>query len=790
MAFIVPLLLLACGGGEDVLETGEPTGTAQPQQYAGSLSCRQCHERFYDLWSTSHHGLAMQPFTPEFADTQLHRQNEAIRIKDEEYRFQSDDESGWVLAKTPEGEIKWPVKHVLGGKNVYYLLTEMERGKLQTLPVAYNVQTNKWFDMAQSGVRHFSDMEEEEEPFHWTDWPYTFNANCHSCHVSQYASNYDLATDTYETSWLEPGINCETCHGSCEEHVRVFKEAEETGETPAQLHLVTMSQKRGSTPSQANAACSSCHAKGQPISTSFQPGDEFFDHFGLVTLENPDYYPDGRDLGENYTYTSWRMSPCVKASELDCIHCHTSSGRYRFAEENVNGACLPCHESRVNNVTAHSMHEPDSTGSACVGCHMPKTSFAGMMRSDHSMRPPTPATSVVYQSPNACTICHEHQEETAAWADGYVREWRSRDYQQPVLHWAGLIDEARKEEWARLSDMLAYLQDQERDEIVAASLIRLLQDCDLEEKWPALIGALKDDSSPLVRASAAEALNGYLTEDSASALLSACGDEYRLVRVRAAASLASLTPGPLSPELRQKLNQATVEYLVSLTARPDDSFSHYNLGNFYMMKRQYQQAVDSFATASKLLPENILPLGNASLAFNAMGQNDSAENSLRQALALEPENLAALLNLGMLLGELGRTPEAEMAFRSALKADPKSAVAAYNLGVLLAGEQPQEAIKFCRQAYQLQPGEPKYGYTYAYFLMQADKVDQAEQTLRLMIEKELPAPEAYLLLAEIYTRQKKTKEAADVYRRAIANQQFDKQIRDNFDLLLQRINDK
>ena len=59
-------------------------------------------------------------------------------------------------------------------------------------------------------------------------------------------------------------------------------------------------------------------------------GRRFFDHFDLVTLENPDFYPDGRDLGENYTYTSWRMSPCVKAGKLDCIHCHTSSGRYRF----------------------------------------------------------------------------------------------------------------------------------------------------------------------------------------------------------------------------------------------------------------------------------------------------------------------------------------------------------------------------------------------------------------------------------------------------------------------------
>ena len=39
--------------------------------YAGSSSCRECHEKFYQLWSTSKHGLAMQPYTLGFAAIQL-----------------------------------------------------------------------------------------------------------------------------------------------------------------------------------------------------------------------------------------------------------------------------------------------------------------------------------------------------------------------------------------------------------------------------------------------------------------------------------------------------------------------------------------------------------------------------------------------------------------------------------------------------------------------------------------------------------------------------------------------
>ena len=82
-----------------------------------------------------------------------------------------------------------------------------------------------------------------------------------------------------------------------------------------------------------------------------------------MTLENPDFYPDGRDLGENYTYTSWRVSPCVKSGKLDCVHCHTSSGRYRFKDEaKANDACLPCHAERVAKAAEHIHHQAGKPG--------------------------------------------------------------------------------------------------------------------------------------------------------------------------------------------------------------------------------------------------------------------------------------------------------------------------------------------------------------------------------------------------------------------------------------------
>ena len=184
------------------------------------------------------------------------------------------------------------------------------------------------------------------------------------------------------------------------------------GKPPEDMKLLSY---RNFTVQQTNDSCTPCHTKGASLGVPFQPGDPYFDHHTLTAFEHDDFYPDGRDLGENYTLTLWLMSPCVKSGRLSCTHCHTSSGRYRFATENPNGACLPCHEERVEHAAAHHRHPEGKGGSRCIDCHMPKTWFARMARSDHSMRPPTPATTLAYKSPNACNICHTDKD--AKWAD-------------------------------------------------------------------------------------------------------------------------------------------------------------------------------------------------------------------------------------------------------------------------------------------------------------------------------------------------------------------------------------
>ena len=731
--------------------------------YAGSRSCIDCHEKFYKLWSTSFHGLSMQPYTAAFAKAKLTPQVNEIVIGKYRYMANISGEAGWVIEKGPKGEKKYPMEQVVGGKYVYYFLTTLERGKLQTLPVGYDVNRKDWFDTAASGIRHFPDEQRTATVF-WKDQAYTFNTACFGCHVSQMRTNYDLKTDTYRTVWKEPGINCETCHGPSEEHNRVCEEAGQ-GVTPADLKIISAKKF---TVGQHNDSCGSCHAKAVVLTNNFKPGERLFDHFDLVTLEDPDFYPDGRDLGENYTHTTWLLSPCVQSGKLSCLHCHTSSGRYRFkAEDKANNACLPCHKERVQNSAAHTNHPPGTPASKCIACHMPMTEFARMKRSDHSLLPPTPAVTLAYKSPNACNICHTDKD--AKWADENVRKWRKRDYQAPVLYRTGLIDAARKRDWNRLLEMIEFLdKKQDRDEITATSLIRLLRNCDDPRKNPVLLKMLQD-RSPLVRSAAVDALALYPTRGNLQTLVKATGDDYRLVRIRAAAGIAGWKGLALSEADKKNVEKATREYLQSIKIPPDHWASYYNEGNYYLNIGNYPQAIAGYETSLRLEPLGVMSRVNMSIAYARLGENKKAETSLREALKVSPDSAAANFNMGLLKAEQGDRKGTERYLRRAWRADPKMGDAAYNLCVILSEGKAKEAIGWCRKAHEASPSNPKYAYTLAYYERKKGDTEASIQTLRSLIARSPDYPDAYMLLGEIYEKQGKVNEAGTVYQQALQN---------------------
>ena len=59
------------------------------------------------------------------------------------------------------------------------------------------------------------------------------------------------------------------------------------------------------------------------------------------------------------------------------------------------------------NLTAHTKHAPDSSGSSCYNCHMPYTTY-GLLKTirSHTVSSPSVAESIEAGRPNACNLCH------------------------------------------------------------------------------------------------------------------------------------------------------------------------------------------------------------------------------------------------------------------------------------------------------------------------------------------------------------------------------------------------
>jgi tetratricopeptide (TPR) repeat protein len=754
-------------------------------EFTGSSSCIECHAQFHELWSTSFHGLTMQPITSTFIDKKIKISQEEIFMENGYYKAILKDTTLFIQERNADTIITYPVLWALGGKNVYYFLTDFDGGRLQTLPLAFNVKSGLWYNNPESAIRHFPHMEGQEmsdEALPWKHRQYTFNTSCYSCHVSQLSNNFDLSGNSYKTNWKEAGINCETCHGPASEHVHAARSAKKKGDELTDLKLIST---KTFTPEQHNASCAPCHAKMRAITPSYLPGDKFFDHYDLITLESTDFYPDGRDLGENYTMTSWHMNPCAKKGELHCVTCHTSSGRYRYRSDDLitaNKACTSCHTEKALNDETHTHHSMVNISLKCIDCHMPQTQFGHMTRSDHSFRPPMPRASIEFNSPNACNLCHNDKD--AQWAQQQLLNWKKdKGYQNQTMEAANLLIDARTEKWEHKSEIFKAISTNQYGEVYTTSYLRLLVILDDTTKKQAIYAALSFDS-PLIRSAAAGALDGYIDEETKRFLLKAAQDEIRLVRLASAIPLSHFDPMKLLPEEQAIVESVINEYTRSLLSRTDDWSAHYNLGNFYQNTRQIDKAIASFETASKLAPDIILPLVNSSYLLSLTGKPDEARVKLEQALKAEPFNEAANYNYGLLMAELQQMDKAENALKNVLKVNNKNASAAYNLAIIVSHRNIEEACNLSRLAYEAEPDQPKYGYSYAFYLNQTGKTAEAIQVLTSEMKAHPEYVSSAYLLINIFVGDNKIQQAIDVCERAIKSNADNEQLIGNLKVKL------
>ena len=179
----------------------------EPATFVGVQACAGCHAVQFDAWKASHHALAMQKATEstvlgDFADAKLEHFGVTTTF------FRNGDKF-MVRTDGPDGALHdYPIAYAFGVYPLQQYLIAFPGGRYQALGIAWDSRPKD-----QGGQRWFHLYPGQQlkpgDPLHWTGRDQTWNYQCADCHSTDLKKNYDLAANSYATSWTDLDVACE-----------------------------------------------------------------------------------------------------------------------------------------------------------------------------------------------------------------------------------------------------------------------------------------------------------------------------------------------------------------------------------------------------------------------------------------------------------------------------------------------------------------------------------------------------------------------------------------------------
>jgi predicted CXXCH cytochrome family protein len=570
-----------------------------------------------------------------------------------------------VRTDGPDGALHdYPIAYTFGVYPLQQYLIAFPGGRYQALGIAWDSRPKD-----QGGQRWFHLYPGQQlkpgDPLHWTGRDQTWNYQCADCHSTNLQKNYDLAANSYATSWSDLDVACEACHGPGSRHVAWAKAHAAGGPYPPGTDAARMGLANRLKPADNGRwemnpetgvarrteklvsteldTCASCHSRRKVITKNPVPGEPYLDSYLPALLEPGLYFADGQIDGEVYEYGSFLQSR-MHAVGVTCSNCHDPhSAKLRTQG---NALCAQCHLPEKFDVAAHHHHQPGNTGAQCVNCHMPKKNYMVVdARRDHSLRVPRPDLSVSLGTPNACTQCHA--DRSAQWAAETVAGWYPKG-RQTASHYGTAIHAGRVGSVEAEQQLDRLILDRSQPAIARASALPLLMPYASPASEPAIKAAIRDPD-PLVRAAAPRALPGTVPPRFVEATVPLLSDPVRAVRVEAARALAGTDRLALTPEQQTALVKATAELVVAELVDADRPEAHLNLGLLDLRRRQLSEAEKEYRTALRLDPNFVPALVNLADLERGRGRDEEGAELLKKAMAIEPDNADVRYALGLYL---------------------------------------------------------------------------------------------------------------------------------------------
>ena len=454
-------------------KAGQRAAPAVPvtEGYIGSRSCAECHKDEHASWHRSYHRTMTQRMA---TNTVLGRFDGAVvESGGYTYKLTHEDDTYWSEGPDPDQLMYWvqgrkqapparlprvklPVVMATGSHHyqTYWVPSPRHPGVLQTLPVVFLREGSQWIP------REAAFLHGPEDPERFvTQW----NHHCILCHSTGGNPGLDEASGQLRTQVAELGISCESCHGPAKAHVDLRRSLARDAK-PAADPIVNPAKLP---PARANEVCGQCHGvfihrdefamefarkgnlfrPGEPLEKTRHyprhPGPHATGEAAEEFRRNPEFFarrwwPDGQMLAGGREYSAQRESACASKGAMSCLDCHSMhsgdpNDQLRPGRSGPE-ACVQCHkEPRYNaDLAAHTHHPLGSSGSDCLNCHMPHTSYA-LFKAIRNHRVSSPRVAPVSDGgpPNACNLCHA--DRSLAW----TREWMGKWYGTPPVPLAG-----------------------------------------------------------------------------------------------------------------------------------------------------------------------------------------------------------------------------------------------------------------------------------------------------------------------------------------------------------------
>ena len=572
--------------------------------YVGAEACGKCHVAINHQWAESLHSKMLQPAT-EKSVKGVFVQDKVV-LRGSPYLLKHRNGKYYVTESDLTGK-PWEhlVEYTLGNRRIQHYLTTLPDGRIILIPSTWDIVRKKWF--------HNVDIDNPEEASGANIQ--VWNKSCYFCHVSGEKKNFDPDDVRYHTTWQDFGINCERCHGPGSEHVARASSTTVMDAATRALVNDTIVNPARLDPTRSTMICAQCHSFRDIYVDGFKAGANYYDFFQpvmeyrLPASEDPAYWPDGRPRWfSNDAFGLWQ-SECFLKGGATCVTCHSQPHNSnvdrnpQLRPEN-NALCARCHTAISANISGHTHHAPNSSGSSCIECHMPATviSINARMR-DHSMSVPVPENTIQHGIPNACSLCHHDRD--AEWALRQMNAWYGDKSRQKLIRRADAFTEARQRNPAAIPALLQILSDPSEGPWIRANAAGYLGSFPNDpSSYDAVLHSFSDPE-PLVRATAAFALRPRAAQRAAvaPALVSLLRDPVTIVRMSAAIALVGMGVPQLPAEDGEHFESAKALYRGRAELDSDDAGQQLAAGKFFFLSGDMDGAVAALSASLKLDPK-------------------------------------------------------------------------------------------------------------------------------------------------------------------------------------------